>query len=83
MKIYKVITAALAALAMSVIGCVCAGAYSVQPILANENKTTVWIFFRGHRCSCSDWRSCLLFHLKQKEISSTRGAVGDCPVFFI
>ena len=44
MKIYKVITAALAALAMSVIGCVCAGAYSVQPILANENKTTVWIF---------------------------------------
>lgn len=44
MKIYKVITAALAALAMSVIGCVCAGAYSVQPILANENKITVWIF---------------------------------------
>ena len=47
MKIYKVITAALAALAMSVIGCVCAGAYSVQPILANENKTTVWIFAIG------------------------------------
>ena len=44
MKKYKVITAALAAFAMSVIGCVCAGAYSVQPILANENKTTVWIF---------------------------------------
>ena len=44
MKIYKIITAALSALIMSVIGCVCAGAYTAQPVLANENKATVWIF---------------------------------------
>ena len=44
MKIYKLITAALSALLTCVLGCVCAGAYSVQPVLANENKATVWIF---------------------------------------
>lgn len=44
MKIYKAISAALSALLMSVIGSVYAGAVSIQPVAANENKATVWIF---------------------------------------
>ena len=44
MKVYKMITAALSALLMSVIGSIYAGAVSVQPVAANESKTTVWIF---------------------------------------
>ena len=44
MKVYKMITAALSALLMSVIGSIYAGAVSVQPVAANESKATVWIF---------------------------------------
>ena len=45
MKLYRILSAALAALVAAVCGCVCAGAVSVNtPLTANESNMTVWIF---------------------------------------